>query len=86
MVSPEILPDRPEDLQDLERQIEREWWWINGACQRRREFAAAGRSKVHHHDGKEAPDIGGLLAFAAQSFEGSFGRSDLPGVFGPRST
>jgi len=31
MVSPDMLPNRLEDLQDLERRIEREWWWINGA-------------------------------------------------------
>src|SRR5262245_15169330 len=24
-------------------------------------------AKIHHHDGKKAPDIGGLLAFAFQS-------------------
>lgn len=27
----EGLPDTLEELQRLERQIEREWWWINGA-------------------------------------------------------
>ena len=31
MISPETLPKTLEALQSLERQIEREWWWINGA-------------------------------------------------------
>jgi hypothetical protein len=31
MVLPENLPERREDLLELEQKLEREWWWINGA-------------------------------------------------------
>jgi hypothetical protein len=31
MVLPESLPERREDLLELEQKLEREWWWINGA-------------------------------------------------------
>ena len=25
------MPDTPEELRALERQVEREWWWLHGA-------------------------------------------------------
>jgi hypothetical protein len=31
MVLPDSLPERREDLLELEQKLEREWWWINGA-------------------------------------------------------
>lgn len=31
MESASDLPDTLEELLDLERQVEREWWWLNGA-------------------------------------------------------
>jgi hypothetical protein len=30
-MSAESLPDRVEELLGLERRLEQEWWWINGA-------------------------------------------------------
>jgi hypothetical protein len=30
-MSAEPLPDRVEELLGLERRLEQEWWWINGA-------------------------------------------------------
>jgi hypothetical protein len=31
MISAIPLPDRLDELQTLERRLEQEWWWINGA-------------------------------------------------------
>ena len=31
MISARPLPDRLDELQSLERRLEQEWWWINGA-------------------------------------------------------
>ena len=36
------MPDRLEELLALEREIEREWWWLNGALHAVAELQADG--------------------------------------------
>lgn len=42
----ERLPDMLDELQRLERRIEREWWWINGALHAVAQMQADGPRSV----------------------------------------
>lgn len=42
----ERLPDTLDELQRLERRIEREWWWINGALHAVAQMQADGPRSV----------------------------------------
>jgi hypothetical protein len=50
MISAGPLPDRLEDLLSLERRLEQEWWWINGALHAVAQLHAEGPSAIRELD------------------------------------
>jgi hypothetical protein len=50
MISAAQLPDRLEDLLSLERRLEQEWWWINGALHAVAQLHAEGPLAIRELD------------------------------------
>jgi hypothetical protein len=50
MIAAGKLPDRLEDLLRLERRLEREWWWLNGALPAVAQLQAEGPGTIRELD------------------------------------
>jgi hypothetical protein len=50
VISPRQLPERLEGLLSLERRLEREWWWINGAMHAVAQVQAEGPRTIRELD------------------------------------
>jgi hypothetical protein len=50
MISAGPLPDRLDELQALERRLEQEWWWINGALHAVAQLQADGPLAIRELD------------------------------------
>jgi hypothetical protein len=50
MISQGELPDRLEELLVLERQVEQDWWWINGALHAVAQLQAEGPGTIRELD------------------------------------
>jgi hypothetical protein len=50
VISPRQLPERLEDLLSLERRLEREWWWVNGALHAVAQLQAEGPRTIRDLD------------------------------------
>ena len=80
MVSPGQLPERLEDLLSLERRLEREWWWINGALHAVAQLQAEGPRTIREFDA-QARNVDRLrVAIAAR-----LAQLGCPADPGPRS-
>jgi DNA repair ATPase RecN len=50
MILQDPLPDRLEELLQLERRMEQEWWWINGALHAVAQLQAEGPRAIRELD------------------------------------
>jgi hypothetical protein len=79
MISAEQLPDRLEDLLSLERRLEQEWWWINGALHAVAQLHAEGPLAIRELDA-QARNIDRMRA----AISVRLAQLSPPGGIGPR--
>jgi hypothetical protein len=79
MISAEQLPDRLENLLSLERRLEQEWWWINGALHAVAQLHAEGPLAIRELDA-QARNIDRMRA----AISVRLAQLSPPGGIGPR--